>query len=196
MSEVLEKGLYNHPKISGFLSVGQFIFTRKEGKKCLLLRFVNEAQFRIDGVEFTVIQLDLYGKKIGRTKIKYTDISVAPDGTFAPERGIIVSERCVDFYVQMRSVSSRSYKYVFKNGEVASCYEPYADEESEYRENGGGERAVKARFFGGGGIRRFITVVSALLVCAAIAAGAFKAQERFGKFDGSEYGEESTDQTE
>lgn len=195
MSEVLEKGLYNHPKISGFLSVGQFIFTHKEGKKCLLLRFVNEAEFRIDGVEFTVIQLDLYGKKIGRTKIKYTDINVAPDSTFAPERGIIVSEKCVDFYVQMRSVSSRSYRYVFKNGEVASCYEPYADEESEYRESGG-ERTVKARFFGGGGIRRFITVVSALLVCAAIAAGAVKAQDRFGKFDGSEYGEESTDQTE
>lgn len=195
MSEVLEKGLYNHPKIPGYLSVGQFIFTRKEGKKCLLLRFVNEAEFRIDGVEFTVIQLDLYGKKIGRTKIKYTDINVAPDSTFAPERGIIVSEKCVDFYVQMRSVSSRSYRYVFKNGEVASCYEPYADEEPEYRESGG-ERTVKARFFGGGGIRRFITVISALLVCAAIAAGAVKAQERFGKFDGSEYGEEFTDETE
>jgi hypothetical protein len=196
MSEVLEKGLYNHPKIPGYLSVGQFIFTRKEGKKCLLLRFVNEADFRIDGAELTVIQLDMYGKKIGRTKIRYTDINVSPAGTFAPERGIIVSEKCVDFYVQMRSVCAKSYKYVFKNGEVASCYDPYADDEHEYREGYGGERTVKARFFGGAGIRRFITVVSALLVCAAIAAGAVKAQDRFGKFDGSEYGEESTDQTE
>lgn len=181
-SNIIAKGEYIHPQVKGYLTVKNFMFVRREGKRCVLLRFENEANFRIESFAFTLIQLDAYGKRLGKIKLFYDDVDVPSARTFSPERGIVVNEKCVDFYVQMSYVISGYYKYAFKNGEVSPCYDPLGYERKRYDGAHRLKQKVKARFFAKNKFHRTVAVLAVLLVVCAVALGALAAQSKFGKF--------------
>ena len=119
----ISKGVYLHPQTSGFVTAKQYIFCRKKGKKCLLIRFSNGCDFKISAMNFTVLQLDAVGELIGKTSVSYSALSVLPGKDFSANRGVIVDEKCCDFKVVFDEVYSDDFKYVLKNGTPVAYYE-------------------------------------------------------------------------
>lgn len=132
----LDKGVYSHPQIGGYLSVKQFMVVEESGKRCLLLRFINESEHQINAVEFLLKQLDSNGKEIGNVRIKYSDLAIDPDRMYVASNGIVIDDACVDFVVQMISLVSENYKYKFHNGQVTIHYDNrgYADKREVLRD--------------------------------------------------------------
>ena len=119
----ISKGVYLHPQTSGFVTVKQYIFCRKRGKKCLLIKFSNGCDFTVSAMNFTVLQLDAAGEIIGKTPISYSSLSAASGSDFSVNSGVIVEEKCSDFKVVFDEVYSGYFKYVLKNGIPVAYYE-------------------------------------------------------------------------
>ena len=119
----LAKGIYSHPQTSGYLSVKQFIIIEQDGKKCLLLRFANEASFQISQVEFVLRQLNSKGDEISASVLKYSNLRIRAGGMYALDKGIVIEQECVDVIVQIVSIVGGRYKYKFNNGIVTAHYD-------------------------------------------------------------------------
>ncbi len=165
--QYIDKGIYSHPQIGGYLTVKQFLLIERDGKRCLLLRFVNESDFVIDRAEFTVKQFNAAGKMIGSVNIKYGDIKIAQGDMFAPKNGIVVDETCVDFLVQMAYVGSGCYKYVFKNGSVTAYYEKNQNTDKRNTEKNTSKVTVRSKYKGGGKMYGLLAFLSFILVIGA-----------------------------
>ncbi len=123
----ISKGVYLHPQTAGFVTVKQYIFLRKKGKKCLLIKFSNGCDFKISAMKFTVIQLDAAGELIKKTPVSYNTLSVLQGRDFSVNSGIIVDEKCCDFKVVFDEVFSGYFKYVIRNGAPVAYYEKHSD---------------------------------------------------------------------
>lgn len=119
----ISKGVYLHPQIPGFVAVKQYIFCRQNEKKCLILKFSNNCDFKLSAMSFTVVQLDAAGEVIGETPVSYTALSVSQGCDFSVNSGIIVEERCCDFKIVFNEVFSGYFKYVIRGGEIVAYYE-------------------------------------------------------------------------
>ena len=128
--DIIEKGGYNHPQVSGFVSLKQYIFIKKNGKRLLMLRFANEFHHKINGFEIILTQLSGDGRVLKRTRIPYHKADVASGNAFAPDEGIVVMDNCIDFRVSLVSFYSGAYKYLMKHGRAVAHYDPrgYAPE--------------------------------------------------------------------
>ncbi len=166
----IDKGIYSHPQIGGYLSLKQFILIEQDGKRCLLLRFANESDFEINAARFIVKQLNADGEEIGRVDIDYRDMAVSAGQMYSPEQGIVVKKDCVDFTVQMVSLVSGDYEYVFKNGVVTASYDPrgYSDKVRKDRKRGSAGISVKQPYRGGGKFYGVIAAVSFILVIGSL----------------------------
>ena len=122
--DVIEKGGYNHPQVSGCISLKQYIFLKKNGKRLLMLRFANEFEHKINGFEIILTQLSGDGRVIKRTRIPYYRANVSSGDTFAPDEGIVVLNNCSDFRVKLVYFYSGPYKYVIKRGHAVAHYDP------------------------------------------------------------------------
>ena len=119
---ILSKGPYTYAQPSGFLTVKQYIFTSVGGKKCLVLRFSNDADYKMDTVELPLPQLDAHGNVLATTPVRF-GIFLAEGKTAAIDRGIPVEERCVDFKVRIESVRSGDYVYRERGGVIVVDHE-------------------------------------------------------------------------
>lgn len=171
--EYYEKGFYNHDQIGGFVSVKQFILIEKNGKRVLLLRFSNDSPVVINRMRFQLTQLDKEGNTIDCSKVKYTDLSVAPGSVFAPEEGIVVKSECADFIVRIIYVVSGEFKYVPGRGRPTAHYdvrgydEPKANGEDVEPANG--PRTVIRRRETKRGFFRFIAAVAFIFALLSFA---------------------------
>lgn len=165
--QYIDKGIYSHPQIGGYLTVKQFLLVEREGKRCLLLRFANESDFVIDRAEFTVKQYNAAGKMIGSVNIKYDGISIAVGDMFAPKNGIVVDETCVDFIVQMSYVGSGCYKYIFKNGSVIAYYEKAQKTDKRRVGKNTSKVTVRQKYRGSGKMYGLLAFLSFVLVIGA-----------------------------
>lgn len=118
------KGIYSYPQVSGYLSVKQFMIIEQNAKKCLLLRFFNEADFDITAVEFSVKQIDSQGDVIETTNVQYPRVRIRAGEMYAPGEGVVLKQDCVDIIVQMISLVGGNYQYRFRNGIVTAHYDP------------------------------------------------------------------------
>lgn len=119
----IAKGFYQYSQLNRFISVKDYIFSRVENKKCLLIRFSNDMDYPVDSMTFTVVELNGSGKKIAEKKITYEGIRIDAGATYVSERGIVVENDCRDFKIYFSCVRSGKYKYVVKNGEVSVLYD-------------------------------------------------------------------------
>ena len=129
----IAKGIYGHHQISGYLSVRQFIIVEKDGKKCLLLRFENEASFDITQAEFSLKQLNSKGDVIDVSTIGYSNMKIRAGQMYALKEGIVLKNECFDFIIQMISLTGGRYRYSF-NGDIVSAHY----DKPEYRKNTAG----------------------------------------------------------
>ena len=119
----IAKGFYQYSQLNGFISVKNYIFTRINNKKCLLVRFSNDMGYAVNSMSFTVVQFNGAGKVIAKKKITYDGINFGAGTTYVAQNGIAVAEECRDFKIYFNCVRSGKYKYVVKNGEIIVLYD-------------------------------------------------------------------------
>lgn len=114
--QYISKGLYEHPQISDLVSVKEYIFVRHNEKKCLALRFLNELDYVVTSMAFSVVQMDASGKILETSKIKYSGLNFLPGTTYVDLTMIVVDEYCADFRIVFTEIMSDRYKYTVRNG--------------------------------------------------------------------------------
>ena len=119
---VIAKGNYHHSQIGNFISVKNYIFLRKKGVKCLLLRFYNELGYTVDAMSYIVFQYDADGNLLGRRQVRHGDVKLNPLSTYATTEPLQVDEKCTDFKVVFLEVRSGKYRYRVVDQIVSVCY--------------------------------------------------------------------------
>lgn len=119
---LIAKGNYRHSQISNFVSVKNYIFMRKKGAKCLLLRFFNELSYTVDGMTYVIFQYDAEGNLLKRQQVRHSDIKLNPLGTYVTVDPLEVDEKCVDFKIAFSEVRSGKYRYHVVDQIVSVCY--------------------------------------------------------------------------
>lgn len=119
----IAKGFYQYSQLNSFISVKNYIFTRVNNKKCLLVRFSNDMEYAVNSMSFTVVQFNGSGKIIAKKNIVYDNINFDAGTTYVSQDGIIVAEECRDFKIYFNCVKSGKYQYVVKNGEIIVLYD-------------------------------------------------------------------------
>ena len=129
--QIISKGPYTHSQISNFLTVKQYIFLRKNGEKCLLLKFLNETDFFMNSVKFKLVQLNSEGKVICRQNVLLDGFNLGPGAEYMPSSRIVVNDKCADFKIVIDYVDSGYYRYRLRRGKVVSFYNPPETRESK-----------------------------------------------------------------
>lgn len=116
--QIISKGLY-----SGAVDVGspirakEYVFTREKGKKCLILRFLNESNISVTSFTFKLVQKNSDGDIIAESNFTIDGVDCHAGEIFSPKRCFFVNDKCVDFDVNIISVFSDEYEYKSRNGE-------------------------------------------------------------------------------
>ncbi len=182
-NEFIEKGFYNRPQPANALSVKQYMLIRKNGKRCLIFRFLNETGVAVKGFQFLLIQLDSHGQEIARDKVKLKRLHIPVDATYATEKGVAVLENCSDFIVKVLYVYSGAYRYTYVGGKAVAHYDVRGFEEEDPKANASfafqakSEKKEFSRFF------RKVAFLMLVLIVVAIAVTILRARSKFGKFD-------------
>ena len=112
MSEsILAKGIYSHSQISGFISAKQYMFLSKNGKKYLVVRFANEADFTVSAMSVDIFQLDNRGNVLRKDRVEERSLRVLHGRTFTLKTHPELDEKCSDVKVQINYVDSGDYRY-------------------------------------------------------------------------------------
>ncbi len=122
-SQIISKGIYRYAQIDSFIAVKDYIFARREDKKCLFLRFVNNADYRITSMSFTVLQMNASGDMIGKINIDLDSQVINPGVSYTYGNGIVIDEYCSDFRVVFSCVRSDDYIYLVRDGRVTVNYD-------------------------------------------------------------------------
>lgn len=124
-SRTSAKELYLYPQPEGLLRVKDYLFTETEEGRCVLLRWVMEADFPVDFCTFELWELDAADECIRKTSLSYTrsDLEgLRPGDTFIPADGIPVREGCSSVRVQITAVYAANYVYSVKGTRVEVGY--------------------------------------------------------------------------
>ena len=118
----ISKGFYQYSQVSDFISVKNYIYLRQNGQKCLMLRFVNDTNFTVDSMKFSVIQLDSSGTVLGQIDIAYDEMKLKSGAMYSADKAIVVDEYCSDFKVVIVQVNSGKYVYHVRDGRPVVSY--------------------------------------------------------------------------
>lgn len=164
--EYIEKGGYNHPQPDGYVSLKQYIFVRKDGKRCLLFRFANEFSQTVTGFEIVVTQLSGDGRTLGHSRICYDDLSIRSGDIFAPSSGVVVHENCADFRIRLVYFVSGVYKYSVKRGKAVAHYDPRGYVAPKTRPAKSTQISVSSVFSATDGVFTAVSVFAILIIIA------------------------------
>ena len=133
---MVSKGLYRGLVDKSFpVEIKEYVFTRQNGKKFLLLRFLNESKNNITAMHFWLIQKDAHGNHLYKEKISLEGIYCGAGAMFTPNTCFPVQNKCVDFEVKMISAFSGDYEYKSENGEGYVRYTSVLEEKFSVRRN-------------------------------------------------------------
>ncbi|MBQ3490858.1 MAG: hypothetical protein IJA86_09740 [Clostridia bacterium] len=176
----ISKGIYQHGQIGNFVSVKNYIFIRKDGKKHLMLRFTNECDYLVNFMTYVIVQMDGTGKVIARTKVTHENLNFRPGAMYVTENPIRVDEYCSDFKIVFSEVVSGFYRYEVHTDMITVHYikvpEPIVDlseyrkkVQRKYKETPVGEYCVEQKKFQERGVAAFVTaVITAVLLALNI----------------------------
>ena len=174
---ILEKGFYNHPQRSGRMQLKQYIIVRENGKKCLLLRFFNESELVVNGMEIVLTKKASGGKLIDDVTVRLNGLSVRPGDTYTTTNGIVIDEECVDFTVELKSITSADYEYQDIKGRLVPRYDPRA--KGVVRTNKYGNVSVKRIEVSRS---RLSALIAVILVAGFSALAVYVSLRTFGNF--------------
>ena len=123
-SNVTEKGFYSHPQKTVSVQLKQYIITKDGDKRCLMLRFVNNSELIIDGMNIILTEIRKDAQEPKHTRLSIKELKVYPGDTFSLKNGIAISDDCIDFKVEITSVISKDYEYFESNGTLTPKYDP------------------------------------------------------------------------
>ena len=116
---------YTLPQPEGLLRVQDYLFTEVGGCRCVLLRWVMEADFPVDAFTFELSELDAADECIGTETLTYYQRDFHNVGTgdvFVPLDGVAVEEGCASVAVRLVEVVSGQYVYRVKGTRVEVGY--------------------------------------------------------------------------
>ena len=116
------KGEYDNGKNPPVVHLKQYVILKNKKEKLLSLRFYNGLESSITRIEFILFQLDSAGNVIKSARIREDISKAAPARTFAMPSGIKLSDKCVDFKVQMVEARCGKYAYSLIHRESAPVY--------------------------------------------------------------------------
>ncbi len=122
-NQIISKGVYRYAQIDSFISVKDYIFARRENKKCLFLRFVNNSDYRITSMSFTILQMNASGELLDKINIVLESQIINPGAVYTYGSGIVIDEFCSDFKVVFSTVRSDDYIYLVRDGKVMVNYD-------------------------------------------------------------------------
>jgi hypothetical protein len=175
MSEqYISKGQYTYTQQSGYVTVKNYIFLEKNGKKCLILRFSNDsAGVEFNEMRFTVVEKDPAGQVIKRTRVEWRGLKFAPGTTYVNEDAIVVDDLCVDFKIEPECLISGQYRYVFDHSGVRVDFIP--SEKKSTDEIDDADRiyvnSVSRKQYGKPKLAGLVAFVAILLIFAVAAVG-------------------------
>lgn len=188
--DYIDKGIYSHKQVGGYMTVKQFMVVEREDKRCLILRFLNESSLEVNAMEFTVTQRDTRGEVIGTSKIKHTHLSVGAGELFSPESGVVIKPECADFEVEMQCVVSGKYRYVFRGNQVTAHYDKRGYENgvnAVHVHSGEGKATSIRKYYTKGRLYRFIAVASLLAVVVSLVAAVIISENKKNDEEYREY---------
>lgn len=167
---VIAKGNYTHRQISRFLAVTQYVIYEEDGKRFLLLRFVNGSSEMVTSFRMLVERFTEEGKSIGSEQYGYSGPPVLAGEEFGPFESIPLENFCADFRVEILSVRSHDYVYEVKKNSVTVRYLPEEErtDMSALMRKTGGKRLVVAS-----ATKRMTAALIAVTLLLAGAIGAF-----------------------
>lgn len=160
--QVISKGFYQHSQINDFVSVKNYIFTHKNGKKYLLIQFYSDLKHQVNEMEYTVRKLDAAGKEIGNVKVKRSNIVFNPGSTYISTDGIEVDEKCCDFKVVFKHVRCDRYLYTVNSGNINVSYLKKSDDVDYNAFYNAYEYSAEPRSFGKPKLAAFVAIVAVL----------------------------------
>ena len=119
---IIEKGVYKHPQPTDLICVKEYMFVLSNNKKCLAQRFINNSDFAVNSMKFTLIEYDEEKNVIQKRKFNYDSINVKPGEIYVPKRHIVLSDACVDYSIVMNRISSGPYHYMIKGNDYLLYY--------------------------------------------------------------------------
>lgn len=159
--QIISKGLYRGTTDKAFpVEVKEYIFTRKKGKKYLLLRFYNDSPLNVTAISFWFIQKNSYGEQISKTKIVLDGLYCGSNDYYAPSSGFLMQDNCAEFEINMISVFSQKYEYKAENGEGFVRYAVSSSKKRFSNKKKIGLQSTK--------LNKKVTFTSAILVLAII----------------------------
>ena len=120
----ISKGFYQHPQVSNFISVKNYIFLHRAEKQYLLIRFSNDSDFTVHFLRFTILQLDAQNQTLAKSTVQYSDLSFVPGSTHTSSEGLVVDEKCCNFKILYNEVRSDNYHYTIYRDEIVAHYVP------------------------------------------------------------------------
>lgn len=123
----LAKEPYLLPQPEGLLRVKDLLFAEADGGRCVLLRWIMEADFPVDAMTFEVSQLDAADECMETVTLAYGREELADlrkGDLLIPSAGIPVDSRCAAVRVQVVEVASGRYIYRVKGTRVEAGYRP------------------------------------------------------------------------
>ncbi len=119
------KESYLYPQPEGLLRVQDYLFAEACGCRCVLLRWVMEAEHPLDAFTFELSQLDAADECIGTVTVTYhkRDFHGVKTGeVFVPLDGVAVEDGCASVRVQLLEAVSGQYIYRVKGTHVEAGY--------------------------------------------------------------------------
>ena len=169
----IEKGVYAHNQVEGYISVREFIILEQEGKRCLLVRYANNSELEVNRFDLVLTQMDVNGNEIKRDKFRYNDLALASGELYSPEMGIVIEDNCADFTIKILSFVSGQYTYAYRRGQITAHYDikelagSPADDSPYVGVN------IQQRNFSGRKFYKFIAVASLALAFLSLVYVAF-----------------------
>ena len=121
--EIISKGVYRRTQIENFVLVGEYMFVRKAGRRYLALKFENALDYKIDGMSFTLLQLNSTGEVLERTQVAYPELEVKSKEEFSHNSMIRLRADCSDFEIVFDEVRSGELIYTVNGGRAVARYD-------------------------------------------------------------------------
>ena len=164
----IEKGIYHHPHAAEMMSPKQYIIVERDGRRCLLLRFLNEAGVTVSDMQFKLTELDSMGRTIKISTVTAKKINVRAGETYAYGKGIVISDTCTDFRISVTSLISNRYKYSVRHGQRVERFDVRGYELGAINGRKSEAPVVKRRRIREGFMGKFTVVLVLLLIAATI----------------------------
>ena len=120
---IILKGVYIHPGIPDFISVKQYIVTRRGEENQLFFRFENPKDETITAISFSVSCVNAEGNIVQTATVEKKNLKARKGACFVVNTPIVLQANCVDFQVSINYVRFGNYCYVMNGSELEIIYD-------------------------------------------------------------------------